>query len=197
LQLKVDQLGLIELSKKLEKKFVDEMKMKIGVDELKKNNTSLYRKIDDIQNKISKTLVDTLIDLQTEETPLITKTNNRLNQKCGSCDQPIKPVHYDKSKAKFDKTSFVEYNIKDSTHKPLPDLISNQMKHSQAKSLISINKSLSNNDYERFLEQDRLKFNNILNEEMDKINFNTSRIITAANNIIKKREKQVLKEKAN
>lgn len=89
LQLKVDQMSLESVIKKVEKKLGDELKQKIGLGELRKNNFDLSKKIDGIQTKITQTLVDTLIELQSEEAPLILKLNHEKG-KCGSCDQPIK-----------------------------------------------------------------------------------------------------------
>ena len=58
--------------------------------ELQKNNNQIRRKIDSLENKISKTLVDTIIDLQMDEAPLIIKKNSRNYEICASCNQFIK-----------------------------------------------------------------------------------------------------------
>ena len=56
---------------------------------MQKNNNEINRKIDSLENKISKTLVDTIIDLQIYEAPLIIKkTTNNLDI-CASCNQLI------------------------------------------------------------------------------------------------------------
>jgi len=47
-----------------------------------------------LENKISKTLVDTLIDLQMEEAPLISK-KTAAGEKCASCNQFINHHHVD------------------------------------------------------------------------------------------------------
>lgn len=108
LQLKVDQMGLDSILKKIEKKIADELKLKIGVDDLKKNTNEISRRIDTVQSKITKTLVDTLIELQSEEAPLILKLNNHNNEKgkCVSCDQPFKDlVKHAKTLKPFKKTA--------------------------------------------------------------------------------------------
>ena len=51
------------------------MKEKIDKKEMNKNNQYLKRKIDNLESKISRTLVDTLIDLQMDEAPLVVKRN--------------------------------------------------------------------------------------------------------------------------
>ena len=58
--------------------------------ELKKSNNALNRKIDSLENKISKTLVDTIIDLQMDEDPLIAKKNIKNLEICASCNQILK-----------------------------------------------------------------------------------------------------------
>ena len=70
------------------------MKEKIDKKELNKNNLLLKRKIDNLESKISRTLVDTLIDLQMDETPLVVKRNYRdirdiTGPKCASCGQNL------------------------------------------------------------------------------------------------------------
>ena len=51
------------------------------------------KKIDNLENTISRTLVDTLIDLQMEEAPLMTKNRyfEDVVQKCASCNQKLPP----------------------------------------------------------------------------------------------------------
>ena len=67
------------------------MKEKIDKKEMNKNNQYLKRKIDNLESKISRTLVDTLIDLQMDEAPLVVKRNFReiTGQKCASCGQNL------------------------------------------------------------------------------------------------------------
>ena len=95
---KVDKLSLEELGKKVDNKMTNEMNKKIDKTELRKNNNIINKKIDGLENKLSKTFVDTLIDLQMEEAPLLVKksiyfgSNNNSNndkEKCASCNQFI------------------------------------------------------------------------------------------------------------
>ena len=91
---KVDKLGLDEFWNKINDQLVSEMKEKIDKKELNKNNMVLKRKIDNLESKISRTLVDTLIDLQMDETPLVVKRNYRdirdiTGPKCASCGQNL------------------------------------------------------------------------------------------------------------
>ena len=66
------------------------MSRKIDKNDMNKNNMYISRKIDNLENKISRTLVDTLIDLQLDEAPLMTKKNLMGNvEKCASCNQPL------------------------------------------------------------------------------------------------------------
>ena len=91
---KVDKLGLDEFWNKINDQLISEMKEKIDKKELTKNNMLLKRKIDNLESKISRTLVDTLIDLQMDETPLVVKRNYRdirdiTGPKCASCGQNL------------------------------------------------------------------------------------------------------------
>jgi hypothetical protein len=67
------------------------MNQKIDKEGLNKNNIYLKKNIDSLESKISRTFVDTLIDLQMDEAPLLVKKNFReINeQKCASCGQNI------------------------------------------------------------------------------------------------------------
>ena len=84
---KIDQIGLYSFEKKINSKLYYELKDKLNKNELKKNNNLLNRKIDSLENKISKTLVDTIIDLQMDEAPLLLKKNNKNLEVCASCNQ--------------------------------------------------------------------------------------------------------------
>ena len=88
---KVDKLGLDEFWNKINVQLISEMKEKIDKKEMNKNNQYLKRKIDNLESKISRTLVDTLIDLQMDEAPLVVKRNFReiTGQKCASCGQHL------------------------------------------------------------------------------------------------------------
>ena len=88
---KVDKLGLDQFWNKINEQVIEEMKQKIDKKEMNKNNMYLKKKIDNLESKISRTFVDTLIDLQMEEAPLLVKKNFReiTEQKCASCGQNI------------------------------------------------------------------------------------------------------------
>ena len=86
---KVDKLGLDQFWNKINEYLIEEMKQKIDKKEMNKNNMYLKKKIDNLESKISRTFVDTLIDLQMDEAPLLVKKNFReiTEQKCASCGQ--------------------------------------------------------------------------------------------------------------
>ena len=88
---KVDKLGLDQFWNKINDQLIEEMKQKIDKKELNKNNMYLKKKIDNLESKISRTFVDTLIDLQMDEAPLLVKKNFReiTEQKCASCGQNL------------------------------------------------------------------------------------------------------------
>ena len=62
---------------------------------LRKNNNVINRKIDSLENKISKTLVDTIIDLQMDDQPLLLKKNAKNMDKCASCGQNLPQPYYE------------------------------------------------------------------------------------------------------
>ena len=68
-------------------KFSIDLKEKLDKKELNKNNNFIKKKIDNLESKISKTLVDTIIDLQMDEQPLIIKNNGNGMDICASCNQ--------------------------------------------------------------------------------------------------------------
>ena len=91
---KVDKLGLDQFWNKINEQLIEGMKNKIDKKEMNKNNIYLKKKIDNLESKISRTLVDTLIDLQMDEAPLLVKKNFReiTEQKCASCGQNLQNV---------------------------------------------------------------------------------------------------------
>ena len=91
---KIDRGGLSIFEDKLNSKLKVDLKEKLDRVELKKNNNAIRRKIDSLENKISKTLVDTIIDLQMDEAPLIIKKNCNNFELCASCNQPVKKGSY-------------------------------------------------------------------------------------------------------
>ena len=117
---KIDLMGLSSFEHKINNKRYVEMRDKLDKTDLKKNNNIINRKIDSLENKISKTLVDTIIDLQMDEAPLIVKKNMKNVEKCASCNQVLP-----QSNAMYystDKFRTTKYNIKDK----LPDIVDNK-----------------------------------------------------------------------
>ena len=102
---KIDRGGLSVFEDKLNSKFKVDLKEKLDRVELKKNNNVIKRKIDSLENKISKTLVDTIIDLQMDEAPLIIKKNAKNYELCASCNQPVKKNDYLNTDRNFYKSS--------------------------------------------------------------------------------------------
>ena len=94
LRSKIDRGELNIFEDKLNSKLKIDLKEKLDRVELKKNNNVIRRKIDSLENKISKTLVDTIIDLQMDEAPLIVKKNAKNYDLCASCNQPLKKQNY-------------------------------------------------------------------------------------------------------
>ena len=90
---KIDQIGLTDFENKMNNKFYIDLREKLDKNELKKNNNMLNRKIDNLESKISKTLVDTIIDLQMDDQPLIIKKNGNGVDVCASCNQPVNKIN--------------------------------------------------------------------------------------------------------
>ena len=67
---KIDQIGLYSFEKRINSKLFTELKEKINKNDLKKKTNVINRKIDSLENKISQTLVDTIIDIQMDETTI-------------------------------------------------------------------------------------------------------------------------------
>jgi len=86
---KIDRIGLNNFESKLNTKLSFDLKDKLNRNDLKKNNFAINKKIDTLENKISKTLVDTIIDLQMDDAPLLIKQNNKNVGLCASCNRPF------------------------------------------------------------------------------------------------------------
>jgi hypothetical protein len=84
---KIDQMGLNNFEKKMNTKIHCDLKDKLNRHEMQKNNYIINRKIDSLESKISKTLVDTIIDLHMDEAPLIVKKTPSNIEVCASCNQ--------------------------------------------------------------------------------------------------------------
>jgi len=86
---KIDKMGLNVFESKLNSKLNMDLRDKLNKNDLKKNNFAINKKIDTLENKISKTLVDTIIDIQMDDAPLIRKKGNKNFELCASCNRPI------------------------------------------------------------------------------------------------------------
>jgi len=86
---KIDRIGLNNFETKLNSKLNFDLRDKLNRNDLKKNNFAINKKIDTLENKISKTLVDTIIDLQMDDAPLLLKQNNKNVGLCASCNRPF------------------------------------------------------------------------------------------------------------
>ena len=86
---KVDKFGLMEFGQRIDNRFSHEIKSKLDKTDLHKNNHVINKKIDSLENKISRTLVDTLIDLQLDEAPLMVKKSLKHEERCASCNQVL------------------------------------------------------------------------------------------------------------
>ena len=78
---KIDKIGLNVFENKLNSKLSIDLKDKLNKNDLKKNNFMINKKIDTLENKISKTLVDTIIDLQMDDVPLLIKKKKMKKKK--------------------------------------------------------------------------------------------------------------------
>ena len=92
---KIDHMGLSSFEHKINNKFYGDLREKLDKNELRKNNNVINRKIDSLENKISKTLVDTIIDLQMDDQPLLLKKNAKNMDKCASCGQNLPQPYYE------------------------------------------------------------------------------------------------------
>ena len=105
LKKKIDRGGLTIFEDRLNTRIRGDLKEKMDRSEMKKNNNQIRRKIDSLENKISKTLVDTIIDLQMDEAPLLIKKNSRNYELCASCNQPVKKENYCNTDTSLHKNS--------------------------------------------------------------------------------------------
>ena len=141
---KIDRGGLTLFEDKLNSRIKGDLKEKLDRNELKKNNNQIKRKIDSLENKISKTLVDTIIDLQMDEAPLLLKKNYNNYDLCASCNQPIKK----------DKLLYTERNFYKNSK------MNNNTNSSLSSGRISFrNKSNNNNQFNLKLSMNRTNSN--------------------------------------
>ena len=110
LRSKIDQMGLNNFEKRMNTKIYFDLKDKLNRNEMQKNNNAINRKIDSLENKISKTLVDTIIDLQMDEAPLIIKKASNNMDICASCNQLIQKERGYISNTEQNTQSYQNYN---------------------------------------------------------------------------------------
>lgn len=84
---KVDIMGVENLCRSFEDKVMKALIKKLDNNDLRKNNNLIDRKFSMLENKISRVLTETLIDLQSEEAPLILKQSAvKEDRICISCN---------------------------------------------------------------------------------------------------------------
>jgi len=86
---KVEIGTLNEMSQTLNNKFVSDINNKLDKKDLKMRTNVINKKIDFLEKKITKALIESLLEIQSEEHPLIVKQNYKTGDKCASCDQTI------------------------------------------------------------------------------------------------------------
>ena len=133
---KIDQMGLNNFEKKMNTKLYYDLKDKLNRQEMQKNNNLINRKIDSLENKISKTLVDTIIDLQMDEAPLIIKKAPNNIEVCASCNQIIQKEKENKS-------------LTNNNESMSPNHLNNNNNNKSLNSL-SINKFMNNSTNNKF-----------------------------------------------
>lgn len=123
---KVDKFNLAEFGQRIDSKLNSEIKRKLDRGDLNKNNSVINRKIDSLEDKISKQIVDTIIDLQLEEAPLIVKKTMKPYDKCASCNQPLPQRSNPYLSSSTDANIYSKYkNTKYSVKDKLPDITTN------------------------------------------------------------------------
>ena len=138
---KIDQMGLNNFEKKLNSKIYFDLKDKLNRQEMQKNNNLINRKIDSLENKISKTLVDTIIDLQMDEAPLIVKKVPNNLEVCASCNQVIPKEKENKSLINSEQMSQSHLNNNKSLN--INKFISNSTNNKFRKTFYGFNKTLT------------------------------------------------------
>ena len=136
---KIDQMGLNNFEKRMNSKIYFDLKDKLNRQEMQKNNNLINRKIDSLENKISKTLVDTIIDLQMDEAPLISKKAPNNLEICASCNQVILKEKENKSFVNTEQMSPNHLNNNKSIN--LNKLMSNSTNNKFRKTFYGFNKT--------------------------------------------------------
>ena len=165
----------------------------------------MLKKIDNIENRISKTLVDTFIDLQLEDAPLILRKGMQGADKCGSCNQnvpdkfnntiinpfsDINTSHDGKFKKKTDKTINTSVTIQ------LPDIKTNGLHMTEMvnKDRLKIKDNIKpmqqSKSMRHFDEQSERQLNNVISVELEKLVVNPENLMKASKRIYDNIEKK-------
>ena len=136
---KIDQMGLNNFEKRMNSKIFYDLKDKLNRQEMQKNNNLINRKIDSLENKISKTLVDTIIDLQMDEAPLIIKKAPNNLEICASCNQII-PKEID-NKSFINTDSVNQNHLNKNKSLSINKFVSNTTSNKFRKTFYGINKT--------------------------------------------------------
>ena len=138
---KIDQMGLNNFEKRMNTKIYFDLKDKLNRQEMQKNNNLINRKIDSLENKISKTLVDTIIDLQMDEAPLIVKKVPNNLEVCASCNQVIPKEKDNKSSITTEQMS--QNNLNNNKNLSINKFMSNSTSNKFRKTFYGLNKTQS------------------------------------------------------
>ena len=136
---KIDQMGLNNFEKRMNTKIYFDLKDKLNRQEMQKNNNLINRKIDSLENKISKTLVDTIIDLQMDEAPLIVKKVPNNLEVCASCNQVIPKEKENKSSITTEQMS--QNNLNNNKNLSINKFMSNSTSNKFRKTFYGFNKT--------------------------------------------------------
>ena len=136
---KIDQMGLNNFEKRMNTKIYFDLKDKLNRQEMQKNNNLINRKIDSLENKISKTLVDTIIDLQMDEAPLIVKKVPNNLEVCASCNQVIPKEKDNKSSITTEQMS--QNNLNNNKNLSINKFMSNSTSNKFRKTFYGFNKT--------------------------------------------------------
>ena len=85
---KVEMDKLYEMSSTISKQFNTEISNKLDKKELKMRTTVINKKIDFLEKKVTKALIDSLMEIHTDEAPLIVK-QSWVGDNCASCGQLV------------------------------------------------------------------------------------------------------------
>lgn len=174
---KVDQFVLEDYARKFDMKMFEQISYKLDKTDMKKNNTAFLKKIENLECRISKALVETLLDVQGSDGPLLTTGKA---DKCASCNQPTK-----KKEEKYKLKVIHENGVKFGTGgysriiASLPDMEIKKFRNTESK-LPKVGGKV--NVRKQFEEASRT-FSKILDEELAKDNISGERIMRKADKV--------------